>query len=441
MNDRFVVNIICKPIIVLAFATLLLSPQWAAAGDFVMVKDRVLSPGTSEQAGLNGKQVEGTIRQWFEEGRMPGAVYLVARQGRIVAHGAVGWADIEKGRPMHSDTVINIASTSKAITGTAMMILWDEGKFAMDDPVGKYIPAFINTALEDGRKPETRLTIRHLFTHTHGIPELLNGSCETGGTEELTLKEGIEKMASLPLLFPPGSQAKYSGLYVVAYLIQEFSGMPCPDFLKARLFDPLGMSDTYIVPPDEVYSKVAQYHGFESGKWIRAKQESYVPKTEFEQTGATFSTTRDLAVFLQMALNGGVYDGKRILSPEAVAEMCKILGPAPHYTRKGIPYYRGAAWAVGPTLRGIPEASLTKNLASRPRSAGDPQRFFWHLGGGGVFIFGDHDADLLGVFATQITGRRQDELRTPDYVDFSLVVMNAVSPLQKDTKERATRAR
>ena len=216
----------------------------------------------------------------IKDDNLPGLVALVARKGKIVFWKAYGKADNASNRDMKRDDIFRIASQTKAITSTAVMMLWEEGKFRLDDPVSKYIPEFKNPqVLNNFRYSDTtyttvdadkEITIRHLLTHTSGIgygvidgDERMRmiynkaGITDLFTTEDISIGESVKKLARLPLHHNPGEKFTYSeGLDVLGYFIEVVSGMPFDEFLRQRLFDPLGMDDTWFYLPKNKASRV-----------------------------------------------------------------------------------------------------------------------------------------------------------------------------------------
>ena len=249
-----------------------------------------------------------------------GCVTLVANRGKIVHLEAVGRADLETGRAMAKDSLFAIASMTKPITATALMILQDEGKLSIDDPVAKYVPQFKDVALASG-PAKTEMTIRHLLTHTSGL----------GGEQRCigSLQETVEELATRELKFEPGTKWQYSpGLNVCGRIIEVVSGEAYEEFLVQRIFDPLQMVDTTFTPNNAQRERIAKlYQPSEDKKslapashWITDLLADVVPTP----SGGLFSTASDLAAFYQMILNGGELDGKRIVSEAAVKQMTTI---------------------------------------------------------------------------------------------------------------------
>lgn len=260
------------------------------------------------------------MQEFVEKGEASGVVTLVLKDGKLAHHAAVGQADIAMSKPMQLDTMFAIASMTKPITATAVMILQDEGKLSMDDPVSKYIPEFKDCALKSGGKSRS-ITIKELLTHTSGLV----GSQQNEGT----LAETAILLARRPLGFEPGTKWEYSpGLTVAGRLVEVVSGKPYEKFLAERIFRPLGMEDTTFNPTREQQERLAKlYQPGKDGKpfeeathWLVDLSESRSPNP----SGGLFSTAKDMSRFYQMVLNDGELDGKRILSPEAVKRMTTI---------------------------------------------------------------------------------------------------------------------
>jgi CubicO group peptidase (beta-lactamase class C family) len=260
------------------------------------------------------------MSQFVKDHQISGAVTLVARDGDVVHWEAVGKADVENNQPMQKDTIFAIASMTKPITATAVMMLQDEGKLSIQDPVAKYIPQFKEAALEDD-KLNREITIFDLLTHTSGLV----GSQQNEGSLQAT----AEKLAARPLGFQPGTRWQYGpGITVCGRVVELASGQPFEVFLAKRIFEPLGMSDTTFFPSPQQQTRIARL--YKPGKdknsleatthWLTDLSASRTPNP----SGGLFSTAGDLAKFYQMILNGGQYNGKRLVSESAVKEMTRI---------------------------------------------------------------------------------------------------------------------
>ncbi|MGE3805900.1 MAG: serine hydrolase domain-containing protein [Gemmataceae bacterium] len=355
-------------------------PAWAAEPGLPRAKPA--------EAGLNADQlarIPVDLQKFIDEGAISGAVTLVAKDGKIVQLEAVGLADVEGKQPMKEDALFAIASMTKPITATALMILVDEGKVALDDPVSKYIPAFKEAALKDG-KPKREITLRDLLTHTSG----LTGSQQNEGT----LKATAEALAKRPLSFEPGSKWTYSpGLSVIGRVIEVAAGKPYEAFLKERIFDPLGMVDTSFHPSEAQQKRLARlYKPGKEKKTIEATTHwliDFSGKNPPNPSGGLFSTAADLSRFYQMVLNGGELDGKRIVSKKAVAEMTRLQ--TGELTTGFTP---GNGWGLGRCLVREPQG------VSRMLSPGS----FGHGGAFGTQGWLDPKRNMMFVLLIQRTG-------------------------------------
>ena len=281
--------------------------------------------------------------------QVPGLVAMVVKDGKIVYHEAKGLADVASQQPMVKDQIFRIASQTKAITSTAVMMLWEEGKFRLDDPISKYIPEFANPQILAGfrysdttysTKPATReITIRHLLTHTSGIGygvidgneqmKMIYGKAgivDLYTTRDIKIADNIKKLAKLPLHHEPGSKYTYSeGLDVLGYLIEIVSGMSFDQFLQTRIFNPLGMNNTGFYLTEIQSKKLVTIHRKGNNQWEAFPVTFYDP--DYPKTGAKAffsggaglsSTAEDYAKFLQMYLNGGTYNGVKLLSSTTI---------------------------------------------------------------------------------------------------------------------------
>lgn len=304
------------------------------------------SEGISEERLL---RIDAMFNEAIEEDQIPGAVALVARNGKIVYHKAFGMADTEANRKLQKDDIFRIASQTKAITSTAVMMLWEEGMFSLDDPISKYIPEFENAVIFESineadssftGKPATRsITIRHLLTHTSGIGYGMidddnfrkiyqkAGIIDAFTTEDVSIEENIKILAKLPLHHEPGAKFTYSeGLDVLGYMIEKLSGLPLDRFFKERIFDPLEMKDTYFYLPDSKNVRLVAVQTWEDGAWITYPSSPFYDpdypikgaKRFFSGGGGLSSTAEDYANFLQMYLNQGEFNGARLLSRTTV---------------------------------------------------------------------------------------------------------------------------
>jgi CubicO group peptidase (beta-lactamase class C family) len=333
--------------ILLAVATLRVHSQTA----------KVLQPAAkAEDAGMSAerlKRIDKMIEDQIAKGWTPGAVVLIARQGKIVYHKAYGYSNMEQKTPLRKDDIFRIASQSKAITSLAVMMLWEEGKFLLDEPVSRYIPEFKNgTVLKSFNMTDStyttepaksEITIRQLLTHTSGLDYAGIGSQEfkaiyakagipSGiGNNQMVLADKMKILATLPLKHHPGEKYTYGlNCDVLGYFVEVISGLSFNDFLRTRIFEPLGMNDTYFYLPPEKYARLVTLYDGSNGQLKTIKGKIYdnvdpeYPKTQgkyFSGGAGLSSTTEDYAKFLQLFLNNGQYNGKRLLSRTTVELM------------------------------------------------------------------------------------------------------------------------
>jgi len=390
-------------------------------------KSPVLTEASPESVGISPERlarIDQMCEEAVSEGQVPGIVTLVARDGIIVHWKAYGLACNEEGRKLKRDDIFRIASQTKAITSTAVMMLWEEGNFQLDDPISKYIPEFENpqvlSSFENNDTTWTRIpankeiTIRHLLTHTSGIGYgMVDGdermkmisqkACitELFTTEEVYIGDVVKRLAKLPLHHHPGEKYTYSmGVDVLGYLVEVVSGMPFDEFLKTRIFDPLGMNDTRFYFPESKADRLVAVQRKVDGKWKKYPVTFYDPeypvkgaKTFFSGGAGLSSTAKDYATFLQMYLNGGEYNGVRLLSRTTVRSM---MGNQSGELFPGIERYHGLAFGVV-----TPEGQ-------RKGGWGSTGTFDW----GGYFntqYFADPAENIIGIIMKQTQGPTNDQ--------------------------------
>jgi CubicO group peptidase (beta-lactamase class C family) len=311
-----------------------------------------------EDVGVSSERLERldhTVQQYVNEGKVAGVVTLVARKGQVVQYGAYGKRDIESGSPMAKDAIFRIASMSKAITSVAIMMLMEDGKLAIGDPVSKFIPQFKNTTVaaeyRDGTSTSTRpvivtvpakreITIRDLLTHTSGV-SYGNGLAEEKykaanihgwyfADKNEPIGPVIERLAALPFNSQPGEKYVYGfNTDILGVVVERASGLSLDEFFRTRIFTPLKMPDTHFFLPQEKRDRLVTVYGYNAaGKLERMPnpgrgQGDYVdgPRVCFSGGAGLLSTASDYARFLQMLLNGGELDGARLLSPKTIELM------------------------------------------------------------------------------------------------------------------------
>jgi CubicO group peptidase (beta-lactamase class C family) len=313
-----------------------------------------VSPDAVNMSASRLGRIDSLLEESINNKWIGGAVGYIAREGKIVYYKAFGINDMESQSPLSKEGIFRIASQTKAIASVGVMILYEEGKFLLDDPVSRYIPEFsnpvvVNTYNADDTTYTTipanrEITVRDLLTHTSGIdyPGIGSSMMNAIYTKSdipagfvdgpLDLGDAIKKLAKLPLVHQPGERFTYGlNTDVLGYLIEVVSGMSLDEFLKQRLFEPLGMRDTYFYLPVEKHSRLVSLNTEDAGhrliKWTDSTIEGInvnyplVQGTYYSGGAGLSSTIKDYGIFLQMLLNGGDYNGKRILSRRSVELM------------------------------------------------------------------------------------------------------------------------
>ena len=335
-----------------------------------------------EQVGLSSERLDRmtqVLRVDVERGRIPGAVVLVARKGRVAYLESVGFRDKTAGTPMTLDAIFRIASMTKPLVTVAALSLYEEGRLFLSDPVSKYIPAFKGQKVGVERVPaEREMTIQDLMRHTSGLtygnrgttevykmyPESSNVSSLT-----LTMDEFIDRLSKAPLLYQPGTRWEYSlSTDVLGRVVEIVSGKPLGEFLAERIYRPLKMTDTTFLVPGDKRARLAQplpTHPDTGAEYKVA--DPTVPRKFDCGGGCAVSTAGDYARFAQMLLNRGALDGARVLAPKTVELMtADHLGAI----ARGTEYYAGPGytWGLGLAVR------QSNGLAPMAGSAGD---YFW----------------------------------------------------------------
>jgi CubicO group peptidase (beta-lactamase class C family) len=303
----------------------------------VAVLSVALAPALAEDAKVAApKTIPAAVQPFVDSHSLAGAVMLVADKDKVLSVDTVGFADVAAKEPMKPDSLFWIASQSKSITAAALMMLVDDGKVKLDDPVEKYLPEFKDQMLSVKKdkeepmlkKPSHPITVREILSHTSGLP--FSSAKEQPTLDGLPLRDAVKSYAATPLTFEPGTKYSYSnaGINTAGRIIEVVSGMPYEDFLEKRLTGPLGMKDTTYWPNEDQVKRLAKAYKPNKDKTdleeIKISQLSY-PLSDHKRypmpAGGLFSTANDVACFCQMMLNGGVLKEKRYLSEAAVKEM------------------------------------------------------------------------------------------------------------------------
>jgi CubicO group peptidase (beta-lactamase class C family) len=337
------------PCVVLALIAITLQTAAAAAAG-----PQALPTAKAENVGMSTERLtrlsEG-MKSLVDRGRLAGVVTMVARRGKVIEFEAIGKRDVAANLPMQKDSIFRIYSMTKPITGVAMMMLFEEGKWQLNDPVAKYIPEFAdlkvygtdangNMVLKDQAHP---VTMRELMSHTGGFTygyfsntpvDKLQREAEVLSVNN-TLEEMIKRVAKLPLNAQPGSEWHYSiSVDIQGYIVQKLSGMPFEEFLEKRIFKPLNMVDTGFYVPAEKLKRLAEFYSYGKDGQLEILRgglnHDFSVKPVFSSGGGGLvSTATDYMRFCQMLLNGGKLDGVRLISPRSVELMrTNVLPPA-----------------------------------------------------------------------------------------------------------------
>jgi CubicO group peptidase (beta-lactamase class C family) len=314
---------------------------------------QALPTAKAENVGMSTERLNRLndgMKSLVDQGRLAGAVTMVARHGKVIEFEATGKRDIGANLPMQKDSIFRIYSMSKPITGVAMMMLFEEGKWQLNDPVAKYIPEFAdlkvyatdangNMVLKDQAHP---MTMRELMSHTGGFTygyfsntpvDKLQREADVLNVNS-TLEEMVKRVAKLPLNAQPGSEWHYSiSVDIQGYIVQKLSGMPFEEFLEKRIFKPLNMVDTGFYVPAEKLKRLAEFYTYgKDGQFDVVKgglNHDFSAKPALASGGGGLvSTATDYMRFCQMLLNGGKLDGVRLLAPRSVDLMrTNVLSP------------------------------------------------------------------------------------------------------------------
>jgi CubicO group peptidase (beta-lactamase class C family) len=326
----------------------------------------------ADPAPAPAKGIAAAVQPFVDHHSLAGAVMLVADRDKVLSVDTVGFADVAASNPMRPDALFWIASQSKPITATALMMLVDEGKVRVEDPVEKYLPEFRDqwlTVLQDKEhllleKPRHPITVREILSHTSGLP--FKSALEEPTLDLLPLRVAVRSYAMTPLQFEPGTKYQYAnaGINTAGRIIEVVSGMPYEEFLDRRLFEPLGMKDTTFWPSEEQLTRLAKSYkpnadktGLEETTISQLQYPLNDRKRQPMPAGGLFSTASDLARFCQMLLNGGEFEGKRYLSEAAVKQMTsKQTGDAVKegygfgWSTNGSTFGHGGAYSTNMTI-------------------------------------------------------------------------------------------
>ena len=315
-----------------------------------------VSPAAAGFSAERLARIDKVLQEYVDKKWLAGGSAIVVHNGSIVYYKAFGYDDIDTKKAEKKDAIFRIASQTKAITSVAVMMLYEQGKFLLDDPLSKYIPEYKDQkVLDKFNEADTtyttvpakrEVTIRDLLTHTSGIAYAQIGSKESNaiyykngivggiGVDKIVLGDKMKKLGSMPLFHQPGEKWTYGlNTDLLGYLVEVVSGMSLADFFAKNIFQPLGMKDTYFYLPKDKYSRLVTLYAEDSTKHVK-KMDAQIdingkfnrdyPATEgtyYSGGGGLSSTAYDYAVFMQMLVNGGEYNGSRILSRNSIKLM------------------------------------------------------------------------------------------------------------------------
>ncbi|HAT26249.1 MAG TPA: serine hydrolase [Gammaproteobacteria bacterium] len=391
-----------------------------------VVTAKALEQVAPEQVGMDSGRLDRlttAMQGYVDDGLLSGVVTMASRGNKIVHYESVGYRDVEAQAPMTPDTIFRIYSMTKPVTGAALMILYEEGKFKLSDPVGKYIPELADLQVfagvdDDGNMitepADHSMTIRELMSHTGGLSY---GIFAQSGVDTAYVEAGIldandtnaefvAKLGQIPLKHQPGSRWEYSvAVDVQGYLVEVLSGQTFGEFLNDRLFEPLGMTDTDFHVPEEKLNRFAQMYVYgPEGQLIPSEMfptADFTVDMAFESGGGGLvSTANDYMRFSQMLLNGGELDGERILAPLTVALMSRDQTP------KGM---EGPMSGAGNgTVFGLDFAVIVDPVEAESYSAGE---YYWG-GAAGTWFWIDPVEDVVFIGMIQQAGQGLPDVRS-----------------------------
>lgn len=362
------------------------------------------------------QRIDDYFQRFVDAGQISGAVSLVARRGKVVHHSAVGWKYREENIPMTTDTIFTLMSMTKPIVSTALMMLFEEGYFRLDDPISDWIPEYKDhgVLVSDGARssvvPEARpVTFRHVLTHTSGLT--LDPQDKGLSREEIawitnngegfdTLGERVVRAAKIPGAFHPGDEWQYgSSTDYVAVLVEKISGQSIDEFLRERIFEPLGMHDThYYVPPEKVDQVAAVYRPVAGGPSELMRPPAVTPARDyFAGVAGLNGTSSDYFRYAQLMLNGGELDGVRLLGTKTVELMIQ------NHTGDKDVYVRGPGYGFGLGFGVLTEPEKSLDFMSRGG-------YGWG-GAYGTLYWADPEEELLGLMFIQLPGHAPLNIR------------------------------
>ncbi|NQV70278.1 MAG: beta-lactamase family protein [Pseudohongiella sp.] len=382
---------------------LLLACILLAFSSFSFGKD--LPRAKPENVGVSSERLQrfpDTMQRYIDDNMLAGTVSLVSRNGKVILLESQGWKNKETDEAMTDDAIFYIQSMTKPIVSTALMMLYEEGRFLLTDPISNWIPelegkqVIINEGGQNLRIQAKRpITFRHVLSHTAGVDPSRDALTEAERellAREATLEATLIKRAPLPLSFHPGDDWQYgSSTDYVALLVERISGQPLVEFLQERILDPLQMHDTfYNVPRDKVNRVAAVYSPTGPNKTIELFQApEFRETTYFGGVAGLSSTVSDYWRFSQMLLNGGELDGVRLLSPKTINLMIS------NHSGDNDVYIRGPGYTFGLGFGLVSDAGKARDPLT-------PGTFSWG-GAWGTIFWVDPVENMIGIMMTQIS--------------------------------------
>ena len=382
----------------------------AAALASVAVLSKEAPSAKPEDVGLSTERLarmDKFIHGYVDAGRTPGVVTLIARHGKVVHVDAYGKADLASGRATRADDIFRMYSMTKPITSTALLMLFEEGRFQLTDPLSKYFPAFADVKVMTGgsgsgtttlEAPKRPITVQDIFRHTAGFSYGFGGSpvdkmYQDANVFATDLDGLLAKVVKMPLLYQPGERWVYSVAHdVQAALVEKLSGQKFDQFVQQRVFTPLGMRDSMFKIPADKKSRVPGLYSVDKGKLVADTSPLGAGYGDQVFGGFSISTTAsDYALFAQMLLNKGQLNGVRLLSPKTVELMATNHLPAPALASGPGP---GTGYGLG--------VSVTMDPAARG-NLGSVGEFGWS-GAASTHVLIDPKEDLVAIYCTQLMG-------------------------------------
>ena len=373
----------------------------------------ILPASAPGKVGLSASvlsQVDTLMQRYVDQKKLPGMVTMVARKGKVASFQKYGAMDA--GKPMQLDAIFRIASMTKPITSVALMMLYDEGRFQLDDPVSKYIPEFkdlkVLTSIDAAGMKLTdqvkQMTIRNLLIHTSGLASggentPVDSMYRAADLSDGTLKDMIRKLARIPLLYQPGTRWNYSrSSDVLAYLVEVITGKTFDVFLKERIFKPLKMEDTDYSVPEEKHNRVSAVYSPADSNGIKVVTNPEInnvsaPVKFFSGNGGLLSTASDYMIFAQMLLNKGEYNGVRLLKSKTVGlmtsnQITSEIMPDDNFFG---PLLSGMGFGFGlAVVKETGQSGYTGTACS-----------YWWAGAANTYFYVDPKEELILVFMTQ----------------------------------------